>query len=573
MSTFQLSNVAAYQLSVKGKITSQTGKAVLHRNLIISRFYQAKGLISIVNTDREGNFDVTLSVRGPIFLRFAAAHHESVLIPILVFKDEVLEIDVKLKSKSYIQKLNSIYVIGDFNKFRIGNARKMKKSKNGSFSIKILSKQSVVKYQLYKVLFGRRFRASGISAGTNLSKEKVQYRRFGSYMSTTSVVNGAATIIVDPKLWPAVTKKSKIAWKRNSIETLSIYKLIRNIMKRKRLLDSVMLKISGLKGIVSLCDNKYIRKLKIQMRMKEIERHFTLSSKNLAPFVQYRKSLMLGEYFIYHLKTSCHVSSRMVSYLCSRLQSPIAEWSLLRYPLIQILASRRRIGKWSCLPAGDSIVQMTEDPYIRLELLSDTISMGRKQRGMLGFFQPIALYRNMIFDLYQKSQRLYKDAYLERLSRGVIVRTSQATLSSKTKKTFLFLKAKIEKEKKMVLRKKYSLVYFWASWCTPCRRAVPLLQKTARKYSRFISFVSVQLERPGEKRTKKNSPFADKWIKVTAHRAFQSKIARGFQIYFVPSLVLLDSGGVTLLRSPALTIGNLQNRMKNLLGRKNKSSP
>jgi thioredoxin 1 len=103
---------------------------------------------------------------------------------------------------------------------------------------------------------------------------------------------------------------------------------------------------------------------------------------------------------------------------------------------------------------------------------------------------------------------------------GVLSATQRGEGQEKKK---LFLEVETVKDfKKTVLKQDgKSLVYFHADWCGTCKKTAPMLNELAKKRSKDISFVKVDVDRAKE-------------------------LSRGQEITYLPTVLVFDSGKETV---------------------------
>lgn len=91
------------------------------------------------------------------------------------------------------------------------------------------------------------------------------------------------------------------------------------------------------------------------------------------------------------------------------------------------------------------------------------------------------------------------------------------------------------------LKGKVVLINFWASWCDPCRREMPLLESLYKRYSKLgFTLIGVNVD--------PNREAADRWLKqapVTFPILYdtRSKVSNLYQVSGMPSTVIIDRKG------------------------------
>lgn len=101
------------------------------------------------------------------------------------------------------------------------------------------------------------------------------------------------------------------------------------------------------------------------------------------------------------------------------------------------------------------------------------------------------------------------------------------------------------------LKGKVVLVDFWASWCGPCRKAMPALRNTYAAYkARGVEIYGVSLDE--DKGDMKKAIVADKisWLQVNEPGGWESATAKAWHIEQLPAAFLLDKQGKVIAVDP-----------------------
>ncbi len=102
-------------------------------------------------------------------------------------------------------------------------------------------------------------------------------------------------------------------------------------------------------------------------------------------------------------------------------------------------------------------------------------------------------------------------------------------------------------------RGKYVYIDVWATWCGPCRKEIPHLQKIEEKYhGKNIEFVSISVDK--EKDHDKWKKFVDKealgGVQLIADKDWKSDFIAAYEIHSIPRFILIDPKG-NVVRSDA----------------------
>lgn len=99
----------------------------------------------------------------------------------------------------------------------------------------------------------------------------------------------------------------------------------------------------------------------------------------------------------------------------------------------------------------------------------------------------------------------------------------------------------------VVKENKYTLLQFWASWCGPCRKEIPLLKQLYARYkSKGFEIVSFSMDDNKYNWEKASEVEKMNWINVSDLRAFNSGVAKTYPIFGIPANVIIDQSGKIL---------------------------
>lgn len=89
------------------------------------------------------------------------------------------------------------------------------------------------------------------------------------------------------------------------------------------------------------------------------------------------------------------------------------------------------------------------------------------------------------------------------------------------------------------------LLCFWASWCGPCIRNIPMLQKIHEQYGDKLQMVSISIDRDELKWKAALGKYKMKWLQTCdiAPYAVNSQFRTTYDIQFIPEYILLDGDG------------------------------
>lgn len=93
---------------------------------------------------------------------------------------------------------------------------------------------------------------------------------------------------------------------------------------------------------------------------------------------------------------------------------------------------------------------------------------------------------------------------------------------------------------------KMMLIDFWASWCGPCRSAIPKVKQMAKDYASKLEVVSCSVDEKKEAWLKAEKEEAMPWTQLFLPFSKLEKAAMAYSISTIPRLVLIGADGKVL---------------------------
>lgn len=110
----------------------------------------------------------------------------------------------------------------------------------------------------------------------------------------------------------------------------------------------------------------------------------------------------------------------------------------------------------------------------------------------------------------------------------------------------------------------YTLLDFWASWCSPCLLQVPDLKQAYGTYhDKGFEIIGISVDSKKERWTKAIDKYEMNWKHVSDLKGWGAEVANNYNVTFIPFNMLIDGEGRIIAKN--LHSKELQNKLAELL--------
>lgn len=474
----------------------------------------------------DGRFIIHLPDTGLYRFWAGGVHHKSLTFPLLIEARENIDIEIQLATAPRKEKLDSVFVIGDFNKFSPQAGRiSMHRLKNGKFTATVPVTSDTLAYQLIGVQSGGNYPLEGTQAHHYAYLPQQRETPFAAtkFSSVLETKGKTSEIVFDPDRLPVSNILPRVQFNKPDSRAAKVASVALDASRRDELFYHSYLDKVRRGGHV---DEKHYDKSKDQAEYTKL----LLEEKDV--FV--RQYLLLC-YFAFLAEEA---TPEMATLFLEEVPPSSAAWSMHAnvYPF-----------KWVSKALNYSketeqyvyrVVNTQQHPV----LLSSFLSFGL-ERAFLSGNQTLAdLYYNRLVNEFPESRYAVWAAKTygpdNKFSKG---------------KPAPFFEAKDLEDSTVTytpasLKGKVYLMDFWATWCGPCVEALPDLQKI---YDSFKDKGFTILSISADERVEKIAAFRKKrwampWMHTMLKNGLQDPLAVTYEVIDLPKAILVDENGIIL---------------------------
>ncbi len=182
---------------VSGTVKSITGHPFPKADVHICDSEDGRPDVS-AQVDGKGNFTISTTFRGKAYIVITAPHHRPVGHAIFLYGQPTLAVDAVLETYLSGTHVDSIQIIGDFNRFEFDNGILMTPDQNGLYSARIPSPKKRTRYQI--VIYeskGAGPRSDEVRSINGVQYDELEYDSAGDYRSVINTTAPSTTVSFD----------------------------------------------------------------------------------------------------------------------------------------------------------------------------------------------------------------------------------------------------------------------------------------------------------------------------------------------------------------------------------------
>jgi thiol-disulfide isomerase/thioredoxin len=193
---FGLLLAASSSSRVVGTLVGDNGQPIAIAHAHLGRAWEAP--VATVAVQRDGRFTVTTTERGMFVLKLTGVGYESYELPVWLDGGDSVEVRVTLGRQRRADKIESVKVTGDFNKFSRKSGKVMVKRPDGTYVLDVPA-QKPFKYQILGVLASG-YPFEGQTGDTFEWGYEYGYTGFyqDGYRAVATPKNGMVHLVFDP---------------------------------------------------------------------------------------------------------------------------------------------------------------------------------------------------------------------------------------------------------------------------------------------------------------------------------------------------------------------------------------
>jgi thiol-disulfide isomerase/thioredoxin len=492
----------------------------------------------------DGGFHLSLDSIGVYRLWITAVNHRPLDIPIILEpEDSSLSLKVRLSPYRYREKFDEVKIIGSWKRYRPRSADVMQRREDGTYAYTVEVKADTVGYQLLGL------ETTGRSINGPLAEYYV-YDGGGDYRSVLQVQPGPVEIVFDPgqllrttgSLRPEVTFDERHPSLQRIFELYRAYRAVKDRLGEE--IAKYRSQHDDLEGFVFTAPELQARLIDHMRNDEEIR------VRRFAALCLARLSILGGV-----------TDEAVYPAILDTLGAASPLWGL--FPLTIDHTLQEAYYYWRSRWLRE-LERRNPDRVVRAQALASIV--------MSKFlFKELDRPGHGGFDsLYHELETKYNDVKDVRYIIRSLKPEKHITVGAPVPEFQVTLLDSDRTVSDKSLRGRYVLLDFWAVWCQPCVREMPILHDAFQQYKdRNFIILSLSFDRtPEDVRRFRIDKWAMPWLHAFIEDGFNSDLAKDFEVWGIPRPVLISPEGMILAVDGDLRGDRLLTTLKQYLGEK-----
>lgn len=528
--------LAEARTTISGKVMGNDRRPMPLAHVHLLRPMQDAPLAS-AEVASDGSYTLAVDANGLYQLQFTGVGHKMYEMPLLVTTDKPMQIDARLASNLF--RLDTIQIIGDFNKFAFRSPRPMTLQPDGTYMSEFEWKEPQMAYQILGTVDGH-------SVNGTMADSYV-YDGGGDYRSVVLAKNGRVRIVFDPKkVNPTDAPVAEVLFREQRSVAARFAEISADMKARRAKFMTAATEYRASGKEMSGFNYDWTEDL------VKLDRSIYGESDPLL-----KQALYLGYIDLAMMRPSTPVDTVLLQQATNMIP-PNSPFLALNPTVME--GAFYAAGNPQGYPAyAERVLAEHPDQNVKGAMLFNSLQGAYYNRNQ----EKATLYYDRLTKDYAGTQ------WAEMASR---FSPNRAVVEGKTVPAFQF--ASLDNPGVTYtaesMKGKYYLIDFWATWCGPCIAEMDNLHKAYDKYrgSNFeilsLSF-DEKAETVGSYRTKK---WKMPWMHGFVEGNFQSDIAKTFEVTGIPKPILVDPNGNIVAMESDLRGENLDQTLARFLGSK-----
>jgi thiol-disulfide isomerase/thioredoxin len=529
-------------VTVSGTVLGLDGKPIALAHAHATRPAAHQPLVS-VEAAQDGGYRLAFEGEGLFLLRFTGAGHAMLDVPLLVEGPTDVALDVQLGAYPYVDFLDEVWLIGDFNRFsRLRNVKPMVKQPDGTYTAVVEADADSLAYQVLGVeAWGRSINGR--------HGDRLEYDGGGDYKSIMDVADSVVTVTFDPRTLAMSEAPPRITFGLPEQAPTSLNDAYRELDERRTahqrrhdLKDQAVVMEAFEQPDLSAWFTRRLGALAAE----DLDGEQALVRRQAREAGPQAVRDMLYVYLLgLELLDDADPDPEVVQEVLANVAPVSPFWSLESDALDALRFAGSGAEPYRYL---DILTAGHPDPYVRQSGFATAVVLAE----LSGDFATARSY----WESWQSDSSAVTDDYLLKLlapdrsiKRGQPLPDFEAPSLDDSSVTY-----RLE-----YFRGKTLLIDFWATWCPPCCGEMPRLHDAFERYgNRGLEILSVSFDRkPEDVAAFRRRRWTMPWRHVYAEGGFGSELAKTFEVRAIPRPILIDRDGIIiasdfLLRGPDL---------------------